>query len=85
MITDDALKQGNGLLILINKIRKWTVVGPNLFSDEIINEDLAGMVGSARQWIITTLDKFQTAGAICYVDCKILILKSDWFRTKSGM
>ena len=52
---------------------------------KIINEDLAGMVGSARQWIIATLDKFQTAGAICYVDCKILILKSDWFRKKSGM
>ena len=85
MIANDALKQKNELWILINKIRKWTVVGPNLFSDKIINEDLAGMVGSARQWIIATLDKVQTAGAICYVDCKILILKSDWFRKKSGM
>ena len=51
----------------------------------LTHEDLANMVGSTRQWVTATLDKFQAAGAICYVDRKILILKSDWLREKSGM
>ena len=64
--------------MLINKIRKWTVGGPNLFSDKKIKKDLAVSFGSTLQLVTAALDKFQTAGAICYVDCKILILKSDW-------
>ena len=45
-------------------------MGRNLLSDKNINEDLANMVGSTRQWVTAALDKFQTAGAICYETAK---------------
>tara|TARA_A100001037_G_C15151145_1_gene639322 strand:+ start:4697 stop:5491 length:795 start_codon:yes stop_codon:yes gene_type:complete len=73
------------LLLLLSEAGSKEDDAGVLIDRHLTHEDLANMVGSTRQWVTATLEKFQAAGAICYVDRKILILKSDWLREKSGM
>ena len=73
------------LLLLLSEVGSKEDDTGAFIDRQLTHEDLANMVGSTRQWVTATLDKFQTAGAIRYVDRKILILKSDWLREKSGM
>jgi len=49
------------------------------------HEDLANMVGSTRQWVTVTLDKFQKQGAIRMQSRRIVLLDRNWMCEKAGM
>ena len=49
------------------------------------HEELANMVGSTRQWVTVTLDKFQKQGAIRLHDRRIVLRDRDWMCDKAGI
>lgn len=49
------------------------------------HEALANMVGSTRQWVTVTLDKFQKQGAIRLQGRRIVLLDRAWIADKAGI
>jgi CRP-like cAMP-binding protein len=49
------------------------------------HEELANMVGSTRQWVTITLDKFQKQGAVRIQGRRIVVRDRDWISDKAGI
>jgi len=49
------------------------------------HEELANMVGSTRQWVTVTLDKFQKQGAVRIRGRRIYLIDRHWISEKAGM
>lgn len=49
------------------------------------HEELANMVGSTRQWVTVTLDKFQKQGAVRIRGRRIFIIDRYWISDKAGI
>ena len=49
------------------------------------HEELANMVGSTRQWVTVTLDKFQKQGAVRIRGRRIYVTDRAWMCDKAGM
>ena len=73
------------LLLLLSDAENRAADAPNVIDRILTHEELANMVGSTRQWVTATLDKFRDAGAIGFVGRNIQILNADWLRAKTGL
>lgn len=72
------------LLILADTDGKPTEKGIEI-RRSFTHEELANMVGSTRQWVTVTLDKFQKQGAIRIRGRRISLTDRNWMCDKAGM
>jgi CRP-like cAMP-binding protein len=72
------------LLILADTDGKPTEKGIEI-QRSFTHEELANMVGSTRQWVTVTLDKFQKQGAIRICGRRISLTDRNWMCDKAGM
>lgn len=72
------------LLILAETSGEETADG-TVIARVFTHEELANMVGSTRQWVTVTLDKFQRQGAVAVIDRRIVLLDRGWIREKAGL
>lgn len=72
------------LLILADTDGKPTEKGIEI-QRGFTHEELANMVGSTRQWVTVTLDKFQKQGALRIRGRRIYLTDRNWMCDKAGM